>query len=141
MKSQSKKYINQNPGLKKGYDKIFKGILLFGNIPWVIIAIGELTGITNGLQDYFNPKSLNPLVLIFHFYILLIWVLSVHWIFFKDGADFLAQHPGLISYRRFNNSNDITSSKDIKILFALALFGTIGILAMMWLLDFPTMIK
>ncbi len=40
LKFRSKKYIAEKPELKEGYDKYFRGWLLYGNIPWVIMAIG-----------------------------------------------------------------------------------------------------
>ena len=136
LKSRTQKYVDQNPELKIGYDKLFKVLLIYGNIPWVIMAIGDLTSQTNGLFDYFNPKSFNPFVLAFHFYIIIIWVLSVRWVYFKNGADFLLTHPGFIHIRGFGNSITPTSNL-IKVFFALALLGGIAGMTMMWLVDLP----
>ncbi len=105
------------------------------------MAIGDLSGMTKGILDYFNPKSLNPIVLIFHFSIIVIWILGVHWIYFRKGADFLAQHPGLILFRGPGIYRDITSITTIKIFFALALSGGIAGMTMIWLMDIPTMLK
>jgi hypothetical protein len=77
LKFRSKKYIAQNPALEEGYKKIFKGFIIFGNIPWIIVAFGNLTGLTNSIFDFFNPGALNPVVLIFHASIIVLWVLSV----------------------------------------------------------------
>src|SRR5690606_38784976 len=95
LKSRSKKYIEANPDLKLGYDNYFKGWLFYGNIPWVIMMIGTLSGVTESIFDYLNPKSMNLMVLVFHFSLIVLWVLSVRWIYFKKGAEFIEKHPGL----------------------------------------------
>lgn len=137
-RARSQKYIADNPDLKGGYDKLIKGWLIYGNIPWIIMAIGDLTGYTNGVGDYFHPKLMNPMVLIFHFSIIIIWTLGSNWIYLKDGATFLANHPGLISFNGPGFSNDITSPVAIKIFWALALAGGIAGMTMMWLMNTPT---
>lgn len=137
-KTRSNKYIADNPELKDGYNKLIKGLLIYGNIPWVIMAIGDLTGITHGIWDYFNPKSMNPMVLIFHFSIIIIWIRGSIWIYLKDGATFLAKHPGLITFNGPGFNKEITSPVVIKIFWALALAGGIAGMTMMWL-NTPTM--
>jgi len=136
LKSQTQKIAEENPDLKPGYDKLLKVILIYGNIPWVIMAIGDLTGQTNSIFDYFNPRSFNPFVLAFHFYLIVIWVLSFRWIYFKKGADFLVQHPGLVYIQGFGKPITPTS-KLIKVFFALSLLGGIIGMATMWLANFP----
>lgn len=139
LKTRSQKYITDNPDLKDGYDKLIKGWLIYGNIPWVIMAIGDLTGSTNGIWDYFHPKSMNPMVLIFHFSIIIIWILGSNWIYLKDGATFLTKHPGLIKFHGPGFSKDITSPVTIEIFWALGLAGGIAGMTMMWLMNIPTM--
>jgi hypothetical protein len=136
LKYRSKKYIDQNPELADGYDKLFKGWLLYGNIPWLVMAIGDLTKITNGIWEYFNPKLMNPMVLLFHASIIIIWIIGSNWIYFKNGADFLAKHPGLFKFEGPGFSNDITSSKAIKIIWTLGLIGGIAGMTMMWTMNF-----
>ena len=137
LKYRSAKYIAQNPELKKGYDKYFKGWMIYGNIPWVIMMIGNLSGITNNTFEYFNPKAMNPMVLIFHFSIIVLWILSVRWIYFKNGAKFIESHPGLLQKSKFNGNTNVTA-KQIKLFFPLMLLGGIAGMVMMWIMDFPT---
>lgn len=138
-KYRSKKYILENPDLTDGYDKIFKGWLLYGNIPWIIMAIGDLTKITDGIWEYFNPRLLNPMVLIFHISIILLWVIGSKWIYIEEGAELLAKHPGLIQFHAFGTSKDITSSTTIKIIWTLGLIGGIIGMTMMWFMPIPSM--
>jgi len=138
-RARSKKYIVENPALKEGYDKIIKGWFLYANIPWLIMAIGDLTGITDGIWAYFNPKSMNPMVLIFHLSVVVLWILGSNWIYLKGGAEFLASHPGIISFSGFGNKKDISSPAGIKLFWAIALISGIAGMIMMWIWDFNTM--
>ena len=141
LKSKVKKYSDQNEELKAGYDKLLKGFLIFSVCPWIIVVLGDLTGSTNGIFDYFHPRSLNPFVLTFHFCLMVIFSLTIYWIYFKNGADFLSKHPGLIQFQGFGGSKDITSTLSIKIFFAISLLGGIAALIMMWFIDFPNFPK
>ena len=136
-KIRSEKYITANPELKPGYDKLIKGWLVFGNIPWIIIGIGNLSGITNSIWDYFNPKSLNPMVLVFHLSIIIIWILGSRWIYLKGGAEFLVRHPGLVKFNGPGFSNNIESPTAIKIFWGVCLLGGIAGMIMMWVMDIP----
>ncbi|MBN2436833.1 MAG: hypothetical protein JXK07_16350 [Spirochaetes bacterium] len=136
-KIKSKKYIKDNPELKSGYNKMFTGWMVFGNIPWIIVGIGSIGNYTKNIFDYFNPKNLNPFVLIFYISIIFIWVLSVYWIYFKNGAEFIEKHPGLFIKRGFGDNLDKVTAKQIKILLGLGLLGGIIGLIMIWIIDFP----
>lgn len=138
LKYRSQKFIDENPDLRTGYDKIFKTFLIYGNIPWVIIGMGDLTSQTHNISVYFNPRSFNPFVLAFHFSIIVIWVLCARWIYFKNGADFLVQHPGIIYVRGLSGSVTPTATT-IKLFFALALLGGIAGMLTMWLVDLPAL--
>lgn len=137
LKYHSKKYILQNPELKEGYDKYFKGWIIFGNIPWVIMMIGNLSGITQNTFEYFIPKAMNPMVLLFHFSIIALWMLSVRWIYFKNGAEFIETHPGLFQKSSFSGNTNLTA-KQVKLFFPLMLLGGIAGMIMMWVMDIPT---
>ena len=137
LKYRSKKYTAEKPELEDGYDKYFKGWLFYGNIPWVIMMIGNLSGMTQNTFEYFNPKAMNAIVLVFHFSIILLWVLSVRWIYFKNGAEFIETHPGLIQKSSLSGNTNVTA-KQIKLFFPLMLLGGIAGMIMMWIMDFPT---
>ena len=136
LKFRAKKYIAENPDLKTGYENLFKGSILFGNIPWIIIAIGNLSGMTKSIFDFFNPRAMNPIVLIFHASIIVLWILSVRWIYFRNGADFLERHPGLIGKHGFIGNSNVTA-REIKIFFPLMLLGGIAGMIMMWIMQIP----
>ena len=139
LKSRSKKHIEANPELEKGYENYFKGWIFYGNIPWIIIMIGSLSGLTQNIFEYFNPKAMNPIVLTFHFSIIILWILSVRWIYFKNGAEFIEKHPGLFRISSLNGVSDATA-KQVKLFFPLMLLGGIIGMYLMWTMEFPNAI-
>ena len=78
LRSRSQEAIARNPELKEGYEKIFRGYLIYPNIPWVVMGVGILFGGVSGVFDYFNPAAGNPFVLAFHISVVALWALSVY---------------------------------------------------------------
>lgn len=137
-KYRSKKYILEKPALEAGYNTLFKGWLFYGNIPWVIMAIGNLSGMTNNTFAYFSPRQMNPIVLLFHAAIVVLWGLSIWWIYFRDGAAFIEKHPGLVQTSGFSGRDNVTA-KQIKLFYPLMLLGGIIGMIMMWQMDMPVL--
>ena len=133
-KFRFKKFILKSPELEKGYNKLIIGFLLFSIIPVVIIMIGNLSGITQNVFEYLIPRNLNPMVLIFHGYIVLMWILSIWWVYFKKGAEFIEMHPGLIQTRGFKGGGYATA-KQVKMFLPLMILGGVIGLAMLWFSD------
>jgi hypothetical protein len=130
LKSRSQEAIARNPELKEGYEKIFRGYLIYLNIPWMVMGIGILFGGVSGVFDYFNPRAGNPFVLAFHISVVALWALSLYWIYFRGGAEFLVKHPGIMN-------TDIKSALALKLIFALMLLVGVLVLAFMWSGNFP----
>ncbi|MBD0395870.1 MAG: hypothetical protein ICV52_19030 [Microcoleus sp. C1-bin4] len=128
IKSRSREVITRHPELKEGYEKIFRGYLIYLNIPWIVMGIGILAGGVSDVFDYFYPRAGNPFVLAFHLSIIILWALSIYWIYFRGGAEFLVKHPGVVN---------IKSVLGFKVLFALMLLGGMFGLILMWSGDFP----
>jgi hypothetical protein len=57
---RAQKHIKLNPDLEEGYQKIIKGFLTWGNIPWLVMGIGCTFGGIQSVWEYFNPKDGNP---------------------------------------------------------------------------------
>lgn len=137
LKKKTAKYILEKPERRSGYDSIFKNYLIFGTIPWLIIGIGNLTGATSSVFEYFQPAKMNPIVLLFHFSIVVIWILAIRFIFFNDGAKFLEDHPGVVVINSFGNVNENPTAKTIKLLTGIMIIvGIIG-MTIMWFSVFP----
>jgi len=135
-KYNSKKYILEKPELEAGYNTFIKGWLFYGNIPWVIMMIGNLSGMTNNSFDYFMPRQMNPMVLLFHAAIIILWGLSSWWIYFRGGAAFIEKHPGLVQKSSWNGKHNVTA-KQVKLFYPLMLLGGIIAMIMMWQMDIP----
>jgi hypothetical protein len=120
-----------DPESQERYDDIFKRCLVVANLPWIVMGIGLLSGSVDGVRDFLHPRYGNPYVVIFHLVISVIWTLSVLWIYFGEGAEFLARHPGLIRFRLLMSSWDPKSPIVVKITWGFLLAG--GITGMYWM--------
>ncbi len=127
IKARSRKYIGTKPELKKGYDLFITGMMIYGNIPWLIMMLGSISGVTENIFMYFLPRTFNPIVLIFHCSIVLLWLLGIRWIYFKGGASFLEEHPGLL--------NTSTTALKVKLIFPLLVLGGVVAMVLMWQID------
>lgn len=125
LKARSQKIIARQPELQEGYDQLFKGYLIYLNIPWIVMGIGVLFGSVPGVFGFFRPRDGNIFVLAFHAIVVILWILCVWWIYFNGGAEFLVKYPGV-----FNQ--DIKSPILLKVLFAVMLIGGILGMASMW---------
>lgn len=118
LKYRSQKYIKGKPELEPGYNQLVKGIIFYGNIPWVIVGMGNLFRYTSNLTDYLYIKSLNPFIILFYVSVFILWLLGIRWIYFKKGAEFLEEHPGLVVVKGAGDP-EIVSAKKIKLFFGL----------------------
>jgi len=125
LRSRAKAQIARNPELEEGYDKLFKGYLIFMNLPWLMMGIGIILGRAESLVDYTNPRVGNPYVIAFHLVLVVLWALTIFWIYLGGGAEFLVRHPGAFNH-------DIQSPLVVKLLFALMLFGGVIGEILMW---------
>jgi hypothetical protein len=128
-KFRARKQIKQNPSLEEGYNRIIKGFLTWGNIPWIVMGIGCTFGGVPTVWHYFNPKAGNPYVLAFFASAVLVWIMGSYWIFFRGGAQELVDHPGLLNY-------DIRSAVWVKLIWMAMLLGGVVGLYMMVTQDF-----
>ncbi len=135
---RAQEYIKENPDLRPGYLQIIKGFILFASIPWLVMGLGQITGMTKSLFQYFSPAAMNPFVLLFHFSLIMIWALGSFWIFGWGGADKLASHPGIIQMRGLGMSKNIDSSTTIKFFWGAVTLGGLVAEIIMWLGEIPT---
>lgn len=137
-KYRSKEYVQNNPDLAEGYSKLFKGYLIWMNIPWVVMGIGCTVGGIPSVLHFFNPQAGNPYVLAWFGSVFFIWILSFYWIFFKGGAETLVKYPGAIQFHSpMTKSKDITNPNHIKLFWCACLLGGIFGVYMMWTQQIP----
>ncbi|NVJ61537.1 MAG: hypothetical protein HWE27_14170 [Gammaproteobacteria bacterium] len=137
-KLRAKDMIKNDPSLESGYNKLFWGMIIYTNIPWIIMGVGNLTGYTNYIFEYFHPRTLNLAVLAFHGSILILWLLSIYWVYFNHGAEMIERHPGFFRISGPTGSFDVTA-KQVKLFLPLLLLGGVIVFAAMWLDAFPAL--
>src|ERR1700704_3277288 len=75
----------ENPALVSGYRRLIWGLLVYGNIPWLVLGVGfEL------------PYLLPTLLITFFVVVIILWIGASYWIFFGGGSKDLAMHPGIL---------------------------------------------
>jgi hypothetical protein len=117
-RARSQRHIAKDPSLEEGYRKLFWGLLIWGNLPWVIMGLGCLVGGIPSVFHYFRPPDGNTFILAFFASIFLIWILGTYWLFVRGGAEMLIRHPEL-----FNS--DFQSPAMLKLFWCLCLAGGI----------------
>ncbi len=127
---RSRKHIRANPALAPGYTSLIRGWLVFGNLPWLVMGLGILFGGVPTIWHYLNPRN-GPVVLIWYGTVVVLWVASIYWVFFRRGAEMLVAHPGL-----FNLPSDRPWM--LKGYFLLCLAGGVAGLLMLILWDVPS---
>ena len=109
---------------------IYPRYLFWGNLPWIVMGVGLELGGLPSIWSYFRPRDGNPFVLAFFFVVFALWILGFWWLFFARGAEFLAEHPGVL--RGFPHSPAM-----IRIYYCLGLIGGIFGVCFMWFSDIP----
>ena len=130
MFKRSRAHVATNPELEDGYKSIIKGVMTWGNIPWVVMGAGILFGGVPSIWHYFRPIDGNYFVIGWFISVFLIWFLGTYWLFIKGGAELLVTHPGI-----FNR--DLKSAGAVKLVWLLCLAGGIAGVTMMFLTDVP----
>jgi hypothetical protein len=126
------KQIKKQPRLSKEYESLILGYLSFMSLPWLVMGVGCTIGGVTSVWHFFRPRDGNPYVLAWFGCIFFLWVSGTFWLFFKNGAETLAQIPGAVQFSNFGTIKDITDPKLIKLIWVLMLIcGSIA-LAIMW---------
>ncbi len=123
-KREVQKYLVDKPELEELQNTFFKNILLFGNIPWLIMMMGSLSGEFKSPFDVFEPNDGNPFVISYHLSILVIWIFLARWIYFKGGAETLEKHPELV--KSISSKHDHIKAKRIKLFFPVTILGILS---------------
>jgi len=63
-----------------------RNFAIAGALPWVIMGIGQLTGLAPTVWHYFRPQDGNAFVLVWLGLIFLLSCIFAWWVFFSDGA-------------------------------------------------------
>jgi hypothetical protein len=122
-------HIRANPALRSGYQRLIRGWLIYGNLPWLVMGAGILFGGVPSVFHFFNPRN-GPVVLAWYVTVVSLWAATGHWLFLRQGAETLVAHPGLLNFP--SNRPGM-----VKLVFLLGLAGGIAGLLMMLVMDIP----
>ena len=128
LRFRAQRHIQENPDLADGYSTIIRGLVTWGNIPWIVMGIGCVLGGVPSIFHFFRPRDGNPFVLAFFGSAFIIWTLGTVWLLFRGGAEMLVKHPGLFSV-------DFKSPLMVKLFWFLCLAGGIYAVIMMFSTD------
>jgi len=123
------RYSNETPRLTRGYNQILLGYFIVVMIPVIILFLSDTVG---GIKIQ-KLKELNVWSLMLHIYGLLFVLIGTWWIYFKNGAEFLKDHPGLLRFRFVVVYENISSVFWIKALFMLLMLGILTGIAFKWI--------
>ena len=93
--SRVQETIRTKPELAAGYRHLYHGYLLWGNIPWVLMGLGILSGQVPSMFEFLRPGDGNPFVTIWYAVMGVLLVLGTYWLYFGGGAETLERHPGM----------------------------------------------
>ena len=89
-------WMARNPALREQYRRLIRGWLIWGNLPWLVMGVGILSGAVPSTVHYFNPRN-GAFVILFYGTVIAIWILKFNWVFFAGGAEKLIACPGLFN--------------------------------------------
>lgn len=134
LKFRSRAYIQQQPELAAGYQQLFNGVLLWGNLPWVVMGIGIVFGGVPSVFSYCRPRDGNPFVLALFGVVIALWILGFYWLFARRGAEFLIEHPGLLR-------GNPKSPAMIRLVYCLMVAGGVAATCLMFFVNIPSFTK
>ena len=123
--NRGRREIATDPTLAAGYRRLVRGLVIWGNVPWVVMGAGILSGSVPGVFSYFNPRN-SPFVVGWLAVILLVMLMLTYWVCFRGGAEDLARHPGIVNSDR---------PAMIRFTVVVALIGQIIAIVMMFVMD------
>lgn len=93
--------IQEQPALGRGYQRLYRGYVFWLNVPWIGMGAGVLSGQVTSIFDFLRPGDGNVFVLWWWGLNAVLLCLGTYWIFFRGGAQTLAQHPGVYMVPRW----------------------------------------
>jgi hypothetical protein len=114
-----------HPERAAGYRRFFIGYSAVSALVWLVMGVGIVFGGVPNVFSYFSPATGNVFVWAWHATIVALWIAGAIWLFFRGGAQFIIDHPGLIS-------GTLTKPMHVQLWYLLCLAGGIAGEGMMW---------
>jgi hypothetical protein len=77
-------------------------------VPWLVLGFGQLTGNISNIWSIFRPQDGNPYVWAVFAAILLVYVVVVYWVLFRDGAR-IAEELRLLKFHAPGKSGAVSA--------------------------------
>ena len=120
----------EQPELADGYTALIRGWLLWGNLPWLVMAVGLETGHVPSFWYYLRPRDGSPYVLAWYGCVVALWLLGFYWIFLRGGAEMLAKHSRIFR-------GDLSNPAKVKLMYLLCVAGGVAGLTFLFVMDVP----
>lgn len=134
-KRSAKDNIQQNPELAAGYSKFIRNYSFWMNVPWFVMGIGCIFDRLT-FWHYLRPGDGNPFVIAWWILMPVLYVLSFYWIFFRKGAEKLAEYQ-IVRYSSSGRFGHISNSMKTKLGYLLCLAGGIVVAVAMLTKNIP----
>ncbi len=121
VKRAARERILHDPKLKEGYDRFLRNYLIYANIPWVVMGIGLLFDSGTKSSDYIPPKTGSVAIIAFHVSMIFFWAVALFWTYFRGGAQFFVDHPGILAFNW--QHGDLKSPLAVKLIIAVVFLG------------------
>ncbi|MDH5589686.1 MAG: hypothetical protein OEZ65_09915 [Gemmatimonadota bacterium] len=131
---RGEEFRQRDPSLEYGYRRLVRGLLAWGNLPWVVMGIGMASGNVDSLFRYFDIRGGGPFVLAFYASMFVIWIAGFAWIFWGGGAMALVRHPGLSNF-------PMDDPRVVKVLWAMSVISGVIFVAMVTLVDIRELVR
>jgi len=92
----SKPRIAQDPSLGPEYRNLIRSFLIYGNLPWLVMGAGIISGAVPSTLHYFNPRN-GPFVITFYVVLVTLWIAQFYWLFFRNGAEILINQLAFVA--------------------------------------------
>jgi hypothetical protein len=110
-------------------------LITASTLPWIVMGLGQVTGGTATVWDYFRPQDMNPFVLAFVGSVVALSLAMVYWIFFMGGAQKAAELKLMQTYGISGQAP--LSQRQVKLFAALGPVVVIAWIALCILIDAP----
>jgi len=134
LKHRAKHVIGEEMASTEQFKRILKWSFISLNLPWVVMGIGCLLDKDLTIWHYFRPRDGNVFVIVWWISIFLLWLLGFWWLFFRKGAETIAEY-NLFAF--FSRGLIIRHPLHIKLLYLFVVLVGIVVAVSMWMSDIP----
>jgi hypothetical protein len=127
---RAREHTKEHPELAEGYAALIRGWLLWGSLPWLVMAVGLEFGRVPSFWHYLRPRDANPYVLAWYACVVVLWILGLYWVFLRGGAETVAGHSRIFR-------TGLTSPAKVKLVCLLCVAAGVAAFIFLLVMDVP----